>query len=152
VSLFEIWNRPLDPSAVTSAVAHPGAGAVDLFIGLVRNHSLGQWVTRLEYEAYPSMARKEMRKLAEEIRAELPEVQLAALHRVGSLAVGEVAVVCAASAPHRAEAFLACRRLINEIKARVPIWKREWGPSGPYWVGWHDARCEGGDHGAPGTA
>jgi len=68
-------------------------------------------------------------------------VRLAAFHRVGSLGVGEVAVVCAASAPHRDEAFRACRLMIDRLKERVPIWKREHGPDGPHWVGWQDARC-----------
>jgi molybdopterin synthase catalytic subunit len=74
-------------------------------------------------------------------------VRLAALHRIGSLAVGDLAVICAAGAPHRGEAFKACRALIDRIKQRVPIWKREHGPDGPYWVGWEDARCgDGHDH------
>jgi molybdopterin synthase catalytic subunit len=78
------------------------------------------------------------------------------LHRTGTLSVGDVAVVCAASAPHRGEAYRACRALIDRVKARVPIWKREHGPDGAYWVGWQDARC-GGDsddeagHGHAGT-
>ena len=75
-------------------------------------------------------------------------VRVAATHRVGPLHVGDVAVACAASAPHRGEAFRACRELIDRIKARLPIWKREHGPDGPYWVGWEDARCapDHGDH------
>ncbi|HWZ91442.1 MAG TPA: molybdenum cofactor biosynthesis protein MoaE, partial [Polyangiaceae bacterium] len=84
---------------------------------------------------------KEMARIGAEISAEIAGVELAVLHRVGSLEVGEVAVLCAASAAHRGEAFEACRLLIDRIKARVPIWKREHGPSGPYWVGWEDARC-----------
>ena len=70
-------------------------------------------------------------------------MRCAVQHRLGSLVVGDAAVVCVASAPHRAEAFAACRALINRIKARVPIWKREHGPDGAAWVGWVDARCEG---------
>jgi molybdopterin synthase catalytic subunit len=73
-------------------------------------------------------------------------LRLAVQHRTGALVVGDVAVVCAASAPHRDEAYRACRALIDRIKSRVPIWKREHGPDGAYWVGWHDARCEGPDH------
>jgi molybdopterin synthase catalytic subunit len=94
------------------------------------------------------MAVAEMRRIAEELSAEYPGVRLAVLHRVGELAVGESAVVCATSAPHRGEAFRACRLLIDRVKERVPIWKREHGPDGAYWVGWHDARCsEPGMHG-----
>jgi molybdopterin synthase catalytic subunit len=94
------------------------------------------------------MAAKEMARIGAEISAEIAGVELAVLHRVGSLTVGQIAVVCAASAAHRGEAFSACRLLIDRIKARVPIWKREHGPSGPYWVGWEDARCspEGDGH------
>jgi molybdopterin synthase catalytic subunit len=96
------------------------------------------------------MAEKEMQRIAEEIAREIPGVRLAALHRIGSLAVGDLAVVCAAGAPHRGEAFQACRMLIDRIKLSVPIWKREHGPDGPYWVGWEDARC--GDEHAHGHA
>ena len=103
-------------------------------------------VTRLEYHAYVSMAEKEMQRIADEIVAEMPGVRLAARHRVGSLGVGDLAVVCAAGAAHRGEAFRACRALIDRIKHRVPIWKREHGPDGPYWVGWEDARCGSGRH------
>jgi len=74
-------------------------------------------------------------------------VRLAAVHRVGALVVGDAAVVCAASAVHRGEAFRACQALIDGIKGRAPIWKREHGPDGPYWVGWADARCHGDEHG-----
>jgi molybdopterin synthase catalytic subunit len=114
----------------------------------VRNHNDGRAVTRLEYHAYVSMAEKEMQRIADEIAREVPGVRLAALHRIGSLGVGDLAVVCAAGAVHRGEAFTACRALIDRIKHRVPIWKREHGPDGPYWVGWEDARCgDGHDHG-----
>ena len=100
----------------------------------------GHPVTLLEYQAYPSMAAKEMARIAAEISLEIADVRLAVLHRVGSLHVGDAAVVCAASTPHRAEAFQACRLLIDRIKARVPIWKREHGDQGPYWIGWQDVR------------
>lgn len=126
---------------VTSAVAHAGAGAIDVFVGVVRETSDGRFVSRLEYQAYASMAEAEMARIGAEIEREIDGTRVAVLHRVGSLGVGEVAVVCAASAPHRAEAFAACRALIDRIKARVPIWKREHGPDGSAWVGWVDARC-----------
>src|SRR5690606_8326494 len=77
----------------------------------------------------------------------IPGVRLAALHRVGSLSIGDAAVICVAAAAHRGEAFVACRLLLDRIKEDVPVWKREHGPDGPYWVGWHDARCKA-DHGA----
>lgn len=138
---FAICHEPLGVERALAAVAHPGAGGLALFVGAVRDENEGRAVTRLAYEAYETMALAEMRRIADEIVAALPMVRLAVLHRVGDLAVGELAVVCAASAPHRDEAFRACRMLIDAVKARVPIWKREWGPEGPWWVGWKDARC-----------
>ena len=135
---------------VVRAVSHAGAGAVVTFVGLVRAENDGREVTLLEYEAYGSMAEAELAHLLDELGAEAPGVRVAALHRVGALRVGDAAVVCAASAPHRAEAFHVCRELIDRIKARLPIWKREHGPDGPYWVGWEDARCAADTHdGAP---
>jgi molybdopterin synthase catalytic subunit len=89
------------------------------------------------------MARREMESIANELAAESPGVRLAALHRVGALEVGDLAVVCAVSAAHREQAFAVCRAFIDRIKARVPIWKREHGPAGPHWVGWKDARGSG---------
>lgn len=145
MSLFAIREHAISVAEAIAAVSRPEAGGIDVFIGTVRSSNQGHAVTLLEYQAYASMAEKEMARIAAEIRAEIPGVELAVLHRVGSLSVGDIAVVCAASAPHRAEAFSACRLLIDRIKARVPIWKREHGPSGPYWVGWEDARCEPGD-------
>lgn len=147
MSLFEIRDSPLSVAEVIAAVMRPEAGGIAVFVGTVRSESAGLPVTRLEYQAYASMAVKEMQRIADEISAELGDVRLAVLHRTGSLLVGDAAVVCAASTSHRAEAFEACRLLIDRIKARVPIWKREHGPSGPYWVGWEDARCEPGAHG-----
>jgi molybdopterin synthase catalytic subunit len=137
----ELRRTPLSIEEVVLAVSHAGAGAVDVFVGVVRETSEGRAVTRLDYEAYPTMAEAEMVRIAAEIEQEIHGTRVAVLHRVGSLGVGEAAVVCAASAPHRAEAFVACRALIDRIKARVPIWKREHGPDGAAWVGWVDARC-----------
>lgn len=141
MTLFRVLETPLDVAAASAAVSAPEIGGIDLFLGVVRDHNDGRRVALLEYHAYVSMAEKEMQRIAAEIAAELPGVRLAALHRVGSLAVGDLAVVCAAGAAHRGEAFRACRLLIDRIKERVPIWKREHGPDGPYWVGWEDARC-----------
>lgn len=148
VRLAAIRTAVLSLDEVVAAVAHPGAGAVATFSGVVRDHAEGRAVTLLEYEAYPSMAEREMERISSSIEAEIPETRVAVLHRVGALSVGELAVVCAASAPHRGEAFDACHRCIDRIKASVPIWKREHGPDGPYWVGWQDARCthEGAAH------
>ena len=139
-------EEPLSLDEVVGAVAHAGAGGIATFLGAVRDHSEGRVVTRLEYQAYAAMAVREMESIAREIEAEIPGVRVAAAHRVGSLTVGDVAVMCAASAPHRGEAFRACRLLIDRIKERVPIWKREHGPDGTAWVGWVDARCSPDGH------
>lgn len=129
-------------------VTRPGAGGISVFVGVVRDESDGRVVTRLDYSAYESMAKKEMDRIAEEIEKEIEGARVCAIHRIGTLVVGDAAIVCAASAPHRGEAFKACRLLIDRIKERVPIWKREWGPHGAAWVGWEDARCspDHGDH------
>lgn len=140
-----LQSTRLNPDALYALVAHPGAGAVDLFLGVVRSQNLGRTVTQLEYEAYDTMALREMERICTEVERDWPSVRVAVAHRTGMLVVGDVAVVCAASAPHRAEAFEACRALIDRIKAHVPIWKREFGPDGAAWVGWEDARCHG-DH------
>lgn len=136
-----IRDEPLRIDELVAEVARPDAGGVATFLGVVRDHNEGRPVTLLEYEAYASMAEAELARILAEIPAEIPGVRVAATHRVGALRVGDVAVACAASAPHRGEAFQACRLLIDRIKARLPIWKREHGPDGPYWVGWEDARC-----------
>ena len=142
----DVRTEGVAASEVIALVSHAGAGAIDVFVGTVRDVNDGRAVTQLEYEAYASMARAEMLRICVAIEAEIAGVRVAAIHRVGALAVGDVAVVCAASAPHRDEAFRACRLLIDRIKERVPIWKREHGPDGPYWVGWQDARCTPGHH------
>ncbi|HEX4335337.1 MAG TPA: molybdenum cofactor biosynthesis protein MoaE [Polyangiaceae bacterium] len=137
---FRLSSEPLDVVECLRAVSHPGAGGIDVFVGTVRDNSGGQSVSVLEYEAYASMAEKEMARIGAELTEAFPGIRVSALHRIGRLAVGDVAVVCAASAPHRDEAFRACRRLIDDIKARVPIWKREHAEGGVEWVGWQDAR------------
>ncbi len=145
MSLFAVEKSPLDLARAVAAVSHPGAGGVATFLGVVRDSNDGHHVLRLEYQAYESMAAKEMERIAGEITAEIPGVRLSAVHRVGLLEVGDLAVVCAASAPHRHEAFVACRLLIDRIKERVPVWKREHYEDGTKWIradeGWVDARC-----------
>lgn len=129
-----LTEEPIDPARLLDAIRRPGDGGLALFAGVVRDRNEGRAVTRLDYEAYGPMAEKEMARIAEELAARHPGVRLALRHRVGSLAVGDVAVVVVAAAPHRKEAFAACREGIELIKARVPIWKREHGPSGTHWV------------------
>jgi molybdopterin synthase catalytic subunit len=135
-SFVALSETAISVDAAIAKVTHAGAGGVSVFIGMVRDANDGAAVSRLEYEAYGAMALAEMRRIADEIVAEIPDARVAVEHRVGALAVGDIAVVCAASAPHRAEAFRACRELIDRVKARAPIWKREHGPAGAHWVGW----------------
>jgi len=141
MTLFKVQSDPLSVDVALQAVGADEIGGLTVFVGTVRNENEGRAVTLLEYHAYESMAEKQMAKIAAEIAQEIPGVRLAALHRVGKLAIGDAAVICVAGAPHRGEAFTACRLLIDRIKHDVPIWKREHGPDGPYWVGWEDARC-----------
>jgi molybdopterin synthase catalytic subunit len=126
----------IDPSEVLASVADPGAGAVVLFLGTVRDHSEAGSVERIEYEAYEPMAEKRLAQAEREVRRRWPAttgVKIA--HRVGNLAVGEVSVAVAVSSPHRAEAFEACRHAIETIKHDVPIWKREkLGDGSEVWV------------------
>lgn len=145
-ALVKLVTEPIDTSAVIAAVSKPSAGGIDVFLGVVRDENDGKSITLLEYEAYAPMAVGEMERIAKDVERDVPGAVVAVVHRVGSLRVGDLAVACAASAPHRGEAFAACRKLIDEIKHRVPIWKREHGPEGAYWVGWVDARCGHGDH------
>jgi len=131
-----VVGAPLDLAAVVSVVEGPARGGLVTFSGIVRRqgHHLPD-VIRLEYEAYAEMAVEVIGEIAAEIEREWPGTRLAIHHRVGSLAVGETAVVIAAAAPHRAEAFDACRAAIDRLKQRAPIWKKEIGESGEAWLG-----------------
>ncbi len=135
VVLCEVRETPLSLDELRRAVSRDDAGGIALFVGVVRDHADGKPVARLDYESHPSLAVKEMRRVLESVAAEVPGSHLAVVHRVGTLAVGDDAIIVAASAPHRAEAFEACRRAIDRIKETVPIWKKEWGPDGSaHWV------------------
>ncbi|MBL9019477.1 MAG: molybdopterin converting factor subunit 1 [Myxococcales bacterium] len=132
---IKLLDTPLSLDRVVAAVAGSGMGGIVTFTGMVRRHSRGVTVERLEYEAYGSMALREMTRLIVEIEAELPGVVLAIEHRTGVLQIGDLAVVIAAAAPHRAEAFTACRAMIDRLKDSVPIWKKEVSDDGSEWVG-----------------
>ena len=131
----ELLATPLSLDRCVAAVGGAGMGGIVTFTGVVRRHSRGQSIDHLEYEAYPAMAVREMTRLCDEIEAEVAGAKLAVEHRVGHLTVGEIAVVIAAAAPHRAEAFTACRAMIDRLKDRVPIWKKEVGDDGAEWIG-----------------
>jgi molybdopterin synthase catalytic subunit len=126
---------PLSLDAVVDAVRSPGQGAIVTFTGTVRRHGQRAGVVRLEYEAFAAMALDVMRALVAELEAEWPGARVAIHHRTGALAVGDTAVVIAASAPHRADAFAACRAAIDRLKERAPIWKKEIFEDGESWVG-----------------
>ena len=127
-------DQPLDVGAVVARVIGPDAGGLVTFVGAVRDHSRGQDIRHLEYEAYPGMAEREMDKICEEATARWPGTRVAVAHRTGHLEIGDLAVVIAAAAPHRGEAFDAARYTIDTLKERVPIWKKEVATDGEYWV------------------
>ena len=134
---LKISDAPLDIMACVGQVSGPASGGVDVFIGTVRDTTQGKAVLRLEFEAYESMALREMRKIAEQALLRWPVQAVAMHHRVGSVQVGEVAVVIAVSAAHRAAAFEACRYAIDALKQWVPIWKKEVFADGEVWVAAH---------------
>ncbi|GAA3280456.1 molybdenum cofactor biosynthesis protein MoaE [Dactylosporangium vinaceum] len=120
----EVTTEPLDMQAHERAVAHPAAGAVVSFAGVVRDHDGGRGVVELEYEGHPSAAGV-LAEVAAEIAADPAVRGIAVSHRIGRLEIGDVALAAAVSTAHRAEAFALCARLVDEVKARLPIWKRQ---------------------------
>lgn len=122
--MTEIRAEPLSVDEVRAAVAEPSAGGIAIFIGTVRDHDHGRAVSALSYSAHPTAA-AEMARIAEKVAASHSILGLAVVHRTGDLDIGDLAVVAAVSAAHRAEAFAACRELIEEVKAAVPIWKQQ---------------------------
>jgi molybdopterin synthase catalytic subunit len=136
VRLIAIRESELSLDEVRAAVAGSGVGGIALFVGTVRDNDHNHGVTGLSYNAHPS-AEAELRRVAEAIAEKFTVLAVAAVHRVGDLAVGDLAVVAAVSAAHRAEAFDACRELIDELKATVPIWKHQRFTDGTdEWVGY----------------
>ncbi|OEV05911.1 molybdenum cofactor biosynthesis protein MoaE [Streptomyces oceani] len=135
VRLLEIRDSPLSLDEVFQAVGDDAAGGTALFVGTVRDHDGGTDVAQLEYSSHPSVD-AEFRRVAERVIAAYPVRAVAAVHRVGELRVGDIAVVVAVSCPHRAEAFDACRQLIDELKRELPIWKHQLFADGTEeWVG-----------------
>ena len=124
-----LTDAPLDVAALL-AEARSGDGALCLFVGVVRDHNEGRATVAIQYEAYGPMAEAEMGRIADALLREFPSASVRMKHRVGRLTVGEASVAVAAVAPHRAEAFAACRAAIDRVKATVPIWKKEFHPDG----------------------
>jgi molybdopterin synthase catalytic subunit len=135
VRLVDVSDRPLDVNQVLAALADDAAGGITVFLGTVRDHDHGDGVTALDYTAHPT-ALAELRRVVEEIAARHDVVALAAVHRVGELVPGDVAVIVGAATGHRGEAFDAARALIDDLKASVPIWKHQvFSGGGEEWVG-----------------
>ena len=135
VRLIAVRDEPLDVAEVTAAVSDDRAGGLNVFVGAVRDHDGGQEVVELEYSAHPSAADR-LAEVAAEVAAEFDVIAVAAVHRVGTLRIGDLAVVSAVSAAHRGEAFEASRALIDRLKQRVPIWKHQRFADGTEeWVG-----------------
>ena len=133
--LFRVVDRPLRLEEVVEAVSGEAYGGLVTFSGSVRNQTRGRRVLRLEYEAYPPMAEKKLAEIGAEVAGKFNGTRLAIVHRVGMLMPGELAVVIAAAAPHRKEAFLGCEHAIERLKQDVPIWKKEFFEDGEVWVG-----------------
>jgi len=132
---FLLSGEPLSLERVVDEVRSDEAGAVATFTGTTRVHSRGRTVTQLEYEAYEGMAERVMEDIAAELRARYDLTGVAIHHRVGRVSIGETSVVIAVSAPHRQDALAACRDAIDELKERVPLWKKEVYEGGEEWIG-----------------
>ena len=123
-----ITERPIEVSSVLRQIAGAATGGIDMFIGTVRDTNDGKSVGSIEYSAYVPMAEEELRRIESEIRERWPVENVALVHRIGLLRVGEISVLTVVGAPHRAAAFEACRYAIERVKADVPIWKKEFPP------------------------
>ncbi|CAM4306130.1 Molybdopterin synthase catalytic subunit 1 [Mycobacterium basiliense] len=130
-----LTDQPLSVDELLAAVTAPGQGGVVVFIGNVRDHNQGHSVTHLHYEAYPAMVYRTLESIIERCEAIGEGVQVAVAHRTGDLQIGDSAVIIAAAAPHRAEAFQAARMCIEYLKEETPIWKKEFSPDGAEWIG-----------------
>jgi molybdopterin synthase catalytic subunit len=133
--MIRLTRDPIDYHALTESVRRPDCGGVVLFLGTVRDLTGEQVTKALDYEAYPEMAEKKLAQVEEETRARWPVGEMALVHRLGHLDVGEVSVAVAVACPHRAQAFEACRHAIDRLKEIVPIWKKEnWADGTSEWV------------------
>ena len=133
--MIRLTDQPIRIDDLLAASADPKAGATVLFVGMTRDNNEGRNVERLEYEAYPGMAEKELERIADEARAQWPVAQIAIVHRTGVVPIGEASVAIAASSGHRGDAFDAARFTIDRLKEVVPIWKKEFFEGGAVWIG-----------------
>jgi len=128
--MVSITGQPIDVATILREIATAATGGIDLFIGTVRDTNEGKPVGSIEYTAYVPMAEELLRGIEAEIRERWPVENVVLVHRTGLLRVGEISVVTAVGAPHRAASFEACRYAIERLKADVPIWKKEFAPEG----------------------
>ncbi len=132
--LIRLTREPLDRDALVAAVSHPSAGGIVVFEGVVRDHARGKQVRYLEYDVYPEMAEQQIRTIVAEAQQRWGVERVAVAHRFGRLQIGEASVIIVVAAPHRSEAFDACRYIIDTLKTTVPIWKKEVATNGEEWV------------------
>lgn len=132
--LISITREPLDRDALLAAVSHSSVGGIVVFEGVVRDHARGKQVRYLEYDAYLEMAVEQIRAIVVEAQQRWGVERVAVAHRIGRLEIGEASVVVVVATPHRAEAFDACRYIIDMLKTTVPIWKKEVATDGEEWV------------------
>jgi molybdopterin synthase catalytic subunit len=135
--MIEIVDKPIEVQKIINAAYEDKGGAVNVFLGTVRNQTKGKKVIKLEYEAYEPMALKEIKKIIDEACKKWEVLNYGASHRIGTLNTGDIAVVIAISTPHRKESFEACQFIIDKLKETVPIWKREFFEDGDQWVSAH---------------
>ena len=132
--IIQITREPLDRNALIASVTGPGVGGIVVFEGVVRDNARGKQVRYLEYDVYPEMAAQQIRDILSEVERRWNVDRVAVAHRIGRLEIGEASVIIVVATPHRAEAFEACRYIIDTLKTTVPIWKKEVATNGEEWV------------------
>ena len=132
--VIQITRDALDRDALVAAVSHPGVGGVVIFEGVVRDNARGKQIRYLEYDVYPEMAIQQIRAIIAEAEKRWGVERVAVAHRIGRIEIGEASVIIVVATPHRAEAFEACRYIIDTLKTTVPIWKKEVATNGEEWV------------------
>jgi molybdopterin synthase catalytic subunit len=132
--LIQLTREPLDRNALIAAVSHASVGGIVIFEGVVRDQARGKQIRYLEYDAYPEMAEQQIRVIVDEAQKRWGVEHVAVAHRFGRLEIGEASVIIVVATPHRAEAFEACRYIIDTLKTTVPIWKKEVATNGEEWV------------------
>ena len=132
--MVRLQSEPIHADALIARARTDADGAVALFLGTVRDHNVGRRVLHLEYQAYAPMAEREMATIEAEARRRFPVSDMALIHRTGRLEIGEISVAVAVATAHRHDAFEACRYVIDELKKRVPIWKKEFFEGGDVWI------------------